>query len=183
MKQVNAGSEVRPPEWLAHELRDCMQCGTCSGVCSVAAYSDSCGPRKLFALMAAGDGERALASDHLWLCTSCQACTDSCPKKLHVSSMVGGLKQMALDSGTAPKGDAQVQLMRHFSEIVESGGRISEFSLMRRVLGFRPDRILRNSGVAMRLLSRGRLKIESRSIENPEELGLMFQKAEERDGE
>ena len=182
MEGQNTSSGPRLPGWLEDELKECMQCGTCSGVCPVATYSDSTGPRKLFAWIAAGDVRKALHSDHLWLCTSCAACTDNCPKKLHTSSMVGGLKQMALDHGCAPGGDAQVRMVRTFADIVEHGGRISEFSLMRRVLGLRPGPILRNTPLAMKLMSHGRLKMAGRGIENPDELAKMFEKMEAHDG-
>jgi heterodisulfide reductase subunit C len=181
MEQQNPGTGLQTPAWLADELKECMQCGTCSGVCPVATYSDSAGPRKLFALLSSGETLKALGSDHLWLCTSCQACTDNCPKKLHTSSMVGGLKQMALDHGYAPGGDAQVRMVRNFADIVEHGGRISEFSLMRRVLGFRPGPILRNTPLAMKLMSHGRLKMTGHGIEHPDELTKMFEKMEAHD--
>ena len=181
MEHENPGNGLHPPEWIADELKECMQCGTCSGVCSVGAFTEVAGPRKLFAWVLGGDIHKALADEFLWVCTSCQACTDNCPKKLHVSSMVGGLKQMSIDHGLAPGGDAQVRMIRNFADIIEHGGRISEFSLMRRVLGFRPGPILRNTPLAMKLMSHGRLKMAGRGIAHPEEMEKMFEKMEEPD--
>jgi heterodisulfide reductase subunit C len=167
------------PAWAASELKDCMQCGTCSGVCSVAAYAETAGPRKVLAYELAGEHEKALKSDFLWLCTSCQACTDNCPKKLHVSSIVGGLKQCALDSGLAPSGDAQVRMIRAFAEVVEKGGRISEFAVMRRSMGFRVCEAVSNMPVAMKLMSHGRLKLGSQGIENKAEMATILENMED----
>ena len=172
---------LEPPAWMTSELKECMQCGTCSGVCPVAQYGDTQGPRRLLALELAGEHGRAMKSDFLWLCLSCQACTDNCPKGLHVTSIVGGIRQCSLDSGHAPEGDAQVRMIRKFAEVVEGGGRISEFALMRKVMGFRVGEAFRNMPVAMKLMSHGRLRLAGQSIENPDELTKMYEKMEESD--
>ena len=61
-------------------LKDCIQCGTCSGSCPVSYYMDN-PPRKLFAMIRAGMRDQVLGSDSLWLCTSCYTCTLRCPRE------------------------------------------------------------------------------------------------------
>jgi len=176
------GKDLKAPAWILSELKECMQCGTCSSVCSVAEFSDACGPRRILAYELAGEHEKAMNSDFLWLCTSCQACTDNCPKKLHVSLIIGAIKQCALDLDIAPSGDAAVRMIRNFAKIVEKGGRLSEFELMRKVMGLHVGEIIDNIPVALKLLSHKRLRLESKSIENPGEMAKMFEKMEEQDG-
>jgi heterodisulfide reductase subunit C len=172
-----AGNQL--PEWLVKEIRECMQCGTCSGVCSVAQYSDTQGPRKVFAYELGGDHEKALRSKLLWLCTSCHACTENCPKKLHVASIIGRIKQAALDSGRAPSGDAQVRMIRAFAKVVEGGGRISEFAVMSRAMGFRVNEAIGNMPIAMKLMTHGRLKLGTHGIKNKAEMAAMFARMED----
>ena len=58
-------------------VHDCIQCGTC-GSCPVSYFMDN-PPRKLLAMIRAGMREEVLASNTMWLCTSCYACTVQCP--------------------------------------------------------------------------------------------------------
>ena len=76
-------------------LRECIQCGTCSGSCPVSYFMDN-PPRKLFAMARAGLRDSVLASESLWLCTSCYMCTLRCPKQIAVTDIIYALKRLAM---------------------------------------------------------------------------------------
>jgi Fe-S oxidoreductase len=76
----------------------CYQCGTCSGSCPTAPAMDY-NPRRLLHLLRLGLGERALASQAIWLCTACYTCTARCPREIKITDAMLGLRKLAIDRG------------------------------------------------------------------------------------
>lgn len=56
------------------KINHCQQCGTCTGSCPTSYLMDY-GPRESIAAFRAGQIDRVVMSNTLWLCTSCYACT------------------------------------------------------------------------------------------------------------
>ena len=56
------------------KMKECIQCGTCSGSCPVSVYMDYT-PREIIAMARMGFKEEVLKSYTIWLCASCYACT------------------------------------------------------------------------------------------------------------
>lgn len=83
-------------------LRSCLQCGTCSGICPfghVMVYP----PSRLIAMLRAERFERVLASDALWMCVSCYACTEFCPSRIPLTAgLMARTKEELLLSGNVP---------------------------------------------------------------------------------
>ncbi len=61
------------------KIRNCIQCGSCTGSCPVAHVMDIT-PRQIVALFRAGFLEDILRSRSIWICASCYACTVRCPR-------------------------------------------------------------------------------------------------------
>jgi len=78
-------------------LRDCIQCGTCSGACPVAVHMDLT-PRRIIALTRAGLEADVMASSTPWLCASCYECQVRCPREIKVTEAIAEVK-MAITSG------------------------------------------------------------------------------------
>lgn len=78
-------------------LSSCMQCGTCSGTCPVATggFMDN-SPRRLIALIHAGQKERVLKSNTFWYCASCYHCTVRCPRGIDIAEMMYALKRYSM---------------------------------------------------------------------------------------
>jgi heterodisulfide reductase subunit D len=76
----------------------CYQCGTCSGSCPTASAMDL-NPRQILHMLRLGIGERVLASQSIWLCTSCYSCTARCPREIKISDAMLGLRSLAVARG------------------------------------------------------------------------------------
>jgi len=61
-------------------IRTCLQCAMCSGVCPFGYLMDF-PPGKMIATLRADMFENVLKTDTVWMCISCYACTEVCPKK------------------------------------------------------------------------------------------------------
>ena len=117
---------VEDGEW----VKMCMQCGVCAGSCPLGnAWQHT--PQKLFMMIRAGKREEVLASDSMWMCTSCYNCIVRCPRKLPITHIMHGLAHYAHRLNMAPKGQPTREIASLFWKNLAKTGRVNElkFSL------------------------------------------------------
>lgn len=142
-------------------VKMCMQCGVCAGSCPFGPHWQH-SPQKIFMMIRAGRREEVLASDAMWMCTSCYNCVVRCPRKLPITTIMHGIAAHAHKLGLAPK----MQPTRSFSLLfwrnATRTGRVNEMRLTLGlyfrdglVAGIRKGWSMRN--VAFALLRAGRL--------------------------
>jgi coenzyme F420-reducing hydrogenase delta subunit/formate hydrogenlyase subunit 6/NADH:ubiquinone oxidoreductase subunit I len=56
-------------------------------------------PRRLLRLVMMDMREEAFASPTTWLCSACDLCYPACPQKIHISDVIGAVKQLAVQAG------------------------------------------------------------------------------------
>ncbi len=157
-----------------HKIATCIQCGTCSGSCPLSNRMDHA-PRELFALLRDGDLETVLQSNTPWFCVSCFQCTVRCPKQIPVTDIMYGLKQIALEAGSAPAAHKIPDLYRAFEQVVDRNGRISEAAIMARYGRRHPGDAVRQLPLALRLLQKGRLEMRPARIAATPKLARLLQ--------
>ena len=82
-EQILAISGVNP--------RKCMKCGKCSGACP--AYDEmEYHPHQFVAMVEDGRIDQLLASDSLWMCLSCFACVERCPRQVEPAHLIEGVR-------------------------------------------------------------------------------------------
>ena len=94
-------------------LDGCTECGRCDDVCPALRSGAPLSPRDFVAAMrrAAADpsnptlpGE-AIDKDVIWSCTTCGACTRTCPANIPIPELLVGLRRhLALEQGDFPEG-------------------------------------------------------------------------------
>ncbi|MBX3751302.1 MAG: 4Fe-4S dicluster domain-containing protein [Opitutaceae bacterium] len=114
------------------QLENCIQCGTCSGVCPLSIYMDH-SPRQVMALTRADFRDEVLRSHTIWLCASCYACTVECPQQIRITDIMYELKQRAIDAGIYPRRFPIPVLAHEFTHMVRKHGRITELVLVIRL--------------------------------------------------
>jgi dimethylglycine catabolism B len=83
-------------------IKACIQCGTCSGVCPFGFVMDY-PPSKMISALRAGQFERVIQSDMVWMCVSCFACSELCPAKIPLTEgLLVRAKEELLLSGNVP---------------------------------------------------------------------------------
>ena len=128
------------PEWArrvserpgCENLFSCLQCGTCSGTCPLSIYMDY-GPRRMIALVREGFRRDALSSNTIWLCASCYSCAVQCPREIHITDVMYGLKREAIRDHLYPPRLPVAVLAQEFCEMIRQRGRSSEFWLVLRM--------------------------------------------------
>jgi heterodisulfide reductase subunit C len=163
-------------------LEMCIQCGTCGGSCPSAADMDHT-PRRLFAMIRAGMRDEALRSNTFWVCVSCYHCVVRCPQGVHIADVMYTLKGMAIraklyQDSTAP------DFSQTFVDMVENYGRSYEFGLAtRHYLKHYPLRLPGMATMGLGMLSKGRMDMSPRRIEDIDQLKAILACAKELEAE
>ena len=159
-------------------LEMCIQCGSCGGSCPAATDMDHT-PRMLFAMLRAGMREDALKSNTFWICVSCYHCVVRCPQNVHIADVMYTLKSMAIQArlyqdSTAPDFSAA------FVDMVEEYGRSFELGLAsRHYLKHFPLRLPSMAPMGLGMLSKKRMSLIPKRIENTSQLKAILDRAKE----
>ncbi len=164
------------------KIKDCIQCGTCSGSCPVSWAMEET-PRQIFAMIRAGMREQVLDSLTIWTCASCYQCAGRCPQQIKITDVMYMLKRMAIREKRKRSRKARA-LSEYFVKIVNSYGRNRETELMARfMLATNPMGALPAGPIALGLFTRGRLPVTGKRIRDIEGLRKIVRKAQELGGE
>jgi heterodisulfide reductase subunit C len=158
---------------------ECIQCGTCSGVCPVALYMDYT-PRRLINMVRAGFREEVLNSRTVWLCTSCYTCQVNCPAGIHITDVMYALKRLALREEAHPRRFSIPILIQQFVKNVWRTGRNNELRLALGLVGrTNPLKLLAMAPTGLKLLRTGRVDLREGRIADPEGLGDLLERVRE----
>ena len=160
-------------------LRDCIQCGTCSGACPMSVHMDLT-PRRVIALTRAGLERDVLESATPWLCASCYECQVRCPRDIKVTQVMYALKRRAIEKGLYPKRFPIPVLATAFYRMVATHGRNSESRLVIELaLRTNPLSLLKMAPIGLKLLRTGRMVFGQDHIKDPKQLQTILDAMEE----
>ncbi|MBN2494064.1 MAG: 4Fe-4S dicluster domain-containing protein [Deltaproteobacteria bacterium] len=158
-------------------IRHCIQCGNCSGMCPVAPMLEH-SPRRIFAMIRAGLKDEVLRSLTPWVCSSCYRCTVKCPADIKITDIMYALKRRAIASGTLPEDSDAHRFARLFTEGVCKNGRTHEMGLLMRYMAFHhPIAMMKQSGLGMRMMAKGRMPLFAHKISDRDHFRKMVEKA------
>ncbi len=161
------------------QLKDCIQCGTCSGVCPLSIYMDHT-PRQVMELTRSDFKNEVLSSQTIWLCASCYACTVECPRQIRITDIMYELKQRAIKEGAYPKRFPIPVLAKEFTRMVRDFGRISETLLvMKLFMKTNPLAALGMSRLGLGLMKTGRFSLHQDRIAQRGDLARMLETLDE----
>jgi quinone-modifying oxidoreductase, subunit QmoC len=164
------------------KIKDCIQCGTCSGSCPVSWAMEET-PRQIFAMIRAGMRNEVLDSTTIWTCASCYQCMHRCPQKIKITDIMYMLKRMAMRENRKRSKNAAA-LSRAFFDIVNKKGRNHETSLMMKVvLSTKPLSGISLAPIGLGLITHGRLPIFGKKVRDIEGLRKIVAKAKTLGGE
>jgi coenzyme F420-reducing hydrogenase delta subunit/heterodisulfide reductase subunit C len=86
-----------------HLLR-CYSCGTCMATCLVRRVNSEFNPRRTLRMVMLGMREQVFSNPTIWLCSACDACYPRCPQDIHISELMGAIKNIAMREGYEPPG-------------------------------------------------------------------------------
>jgi coenzyme F420-reducing hydrogenase delta subunit/NAD-dependent dihydropyrimidine dehydrogenase PreA subunit len=81
-------------------LELCYSCGTCVSKCMIQQKIEPAyNPRRLLRLVMSDRREEAFSAPTTWLCSACDLCYPACPQEIHISGVIGAVKQLAVEAG------------------------------------------------------------------------------------
>lgn len=164
------------------KLKECLQCGTCTGSCPVS-YAMDITPRQTVALLRAGMHAEILASRTIWLCASCYSCTVRCPVGIQVTDTMYALKRLAMDAKIYPDNFPVHALSQAFVANIYKYGRNFELGLgIRYFLKANPKKIFGSALLGMAMMKRGRLAMQPKTIRRVHEVRAIIDRAKQLEG-
>jgi quinone-modifying oxidoreductase, subunit QmoC len=164
------------------KIKDCIQCGTCSGSCPVSWAMEET-PRQIFDMIRAGMRDQILDSLTIWTCASCYQCAARCPQEIKITDVMYMLKRMAIREKRERSRKAS-SFAGNFVKIVTKYGRSREVELLIRYrLGNNPLLGIARAPVGISLWARGRFPLGGSKVKDIAGLRNIIAKAQELGGE
>ncbi len=81
-------------------LEMCYSCGTCVSKCMIQQKLEpEYNPRRLLHMVMMDMRQEAFESPTTWLCSACDLCYPACPQEIHISGVIGAVKELAVEAG------------------------------------------------------------------------------------
>ena len=88
--------------------RKCMKCGKCSGTCPNYDKMEY-HPHQFVAMVENGEIEKLMASESIYMCLSCMACVERCPRSVEPGKLVEAVRLMQIrQQGADHKGPRDI---------------------------------------------------------------------------
>jgi coenzyme F420-reducing hydrogenase delta subunit/heterodisulfide reductase subunit C len=79
-------------------LEMCYSCGTCVSKCMIQQKVEpDYNPRRLIRRVLLDQVEDAFTDPTTWMCSACDLCFPACPQEIHISGVIGAVKQLAVE--------------------------------------------------------------------------------------
>ncbi|MBL7208790.1 MAG: 4Fe-4S dicluster domain-containing protein [Dehalococcoidia bacterium] len=157
------------------KIRECIQCGVCSGSCTTAAYWEY-PPRKIIAMVRSDLRDDVLSSSSIWYCVSCHLCTARCPRDIKPADIMHALESLAIKEGYKPPSRTPA-MYRSFVDSIRSNGRVYELGFMvRYYLRTNPLAAIKMLPMALSLLSHGRMPLMPKKVKGKDEVKTILEK-------
>ena len=164
-----------------HELRTCIQCGTCTASCP-AAEAMEINPRQMWRMVNLGLEDEVLHSKTMWLCSICYQCSVRCPRGIPLTETIAKLKQLAIQARIQEWSES-TKFYKSFSDVMRTYGRMREMEFMARYfLATNLFAAMPFSGMALTMFMRGKLKPELPKLGGEGRLDRLFNRVAELEG-
>ncbi|MCL5611842.1 MAG: 4Fe-4S dicluster domain-containing protein [Chloroflexi bacterium] len=164
--QFSFGDEIANLMYATHgnPIRDCLQCGTCSGTCPSVEFMDHT-PRQIIGLIGADFKDEVLASNTYWSCASCYHCTVRCPAGIDIADMMYALKRYSMWKSAYREGLIGPAFSESFVKMIVDSGRSFEPALAPSYLfKYGPRGLVQEAQTAAGLMLKGRLPLLPKKI-------------------
>ena len=165
----------------AHQLRTCIQCGTCTASCP-AAYAMDITPRQMWRMVNLGLEDEVMGTKTMWLCSVCYQCHVRCPRGIPLTETIAKLKQLAIQKKIGKYRESTI-FYKTFSGVMRTYGRMREMEFMARYfLSTNPFAALGLTNMALAMFTHGKIKLELPQLTGEGRLDKLFNRVAELEG-
>lgn len=144
-------------------LSACFQCRKCSAGCPLKEEVDYF-PNQILRMIQFGMRDEVLRSKSLWLCVSCETCTQRCPNGVDLAAVMDYLRFVAIKEGVEPADPKVAKFHQSFLETLKKYGRSHEADMIRRYK-FKTGTLFEHMGMGMEMFKKGKIKIVGKKIQ------------------
>ncbi len=155
----------------------CYQCGKCSAGCP-AAFAMDYPPREIIRLLQLNMVEEALSANSIWVCATCETCSERCPRGVDIASLMDTLRREALRQGK--KGDNKVAAFNAaFLNTVKLFGRTYEAGILlqHNAATMQP---FKDAELGLPMVQRGKIHILPERIKGRDQMKKIFARVQEQ---
>jgi len=138
-------------------------------------------PNQIVRALQLGNFEKALTSDMIWECVSCQTCSTRCPQSVDCAGIMDVLREVGLQRGVdAPDQKTMVVFQQAFLNNIRRNGRLDEIELIAefKLRALPSERSLRflfkDAGLAPELQKRHKLHLRGEKVEDRDVVRRIF---------
>ena len=168
---------ARLEEEAGTEVSLCYQCGKCSAGCP-AAFAMDYPPREIIRLLQLNMLDEAINSNSIWVCASCETCSERCPRGVDIASLMDTLRREALRQGKT--GDNKVAAFNAaFLNSVKMLGRTYEAGILlqHNAVTMQP---FKDANLGLPMMKRGKISILPARIKGREQMKKIFERVQEQ---
>lgn len=175
LDEADPSLAVEIKEALQIDVGLCLECGKCTGGCSVAHIFDFT-PRKIVQMVRLGQRERLLHMDALWTCVSCQLCVDRCPSSIDVARIIDYVREIAYENGVEPTRKEVALFYELILDSLRKRGRLAETVTIIK-FNYRSGYYLKDADIGLKMFFKGKLNPFSSKIRKISAIRRMFKMA------
>lgn len=158
----------------------CYQCGNCTAGCPMSFTYDFTVSR-VMRLIQAGQKDLVLSSRAIWMCASCDTCTQRCPNNIDIAAIMDVCRHMARREGK--NGVFTVKTFwDSFITSVGMNGKVHEIGLMVMYM-LRTGRVFTDVDLAPKALLKGKMSILPHRAEGRQEVADIIRRFREGAGD
>jgi len=142
-------------------------------------------PNQIVRALQLGNFEKALTSDMIWECVSCQTCSTRCPQSVDCAGIMDVLREVGLQRGVdAPDQKTVVAFQQAFLNNIRRNGRLDEIELIAefKLRALPSERSLRflfkDAGLAPELQKRHKLHLRGEKVKDRAVVRRIFERCE-----
>ncbi|MHB8172195.1 MAG: 4Fe-4S dicluster domain-containing protein [Thermincolia bacterium] len=134
-------------------IRECYQCGKCSGGCPFAQTMDYA-PNQILEMINYGLEESLLESKAIQMCIGCATCEANCPSGFAMHEVMHALRKLAKVKGVATREKLIPLFNKMFLDTVQENGRLHEIGLILK-FNYAQQQLLKDTGLGPKMFIKG----------------------------
>ncbi len=158
------------------KVSNCYQCGNCTAGCPMSfAYDYSVS--RMMRLIQAGQKDIVLSAKSLWMCATCETCSQRCPNNIDVARIMDVCRHIARREGKCSE-YAVKTFWDSFISSVSMNGKVHEIGLMVMYM-LRTGRVFTDLDLAPKALPKGKMSILPHKAEGQKEVADIIRRFKE----